>query len=216
MSLEELGDPASEAVEVAGQDLLSRACQVLEDRLLEREPALGGGAGPAPLRRTKWRSLDLLTRFGYIRLTRWQMRDLQGRYHEPLDTPSWACSRASTSARGLPWRGCGPRPDPPGKSIAGPLSYSAPSYASHQRRDQPGHVAWERLELGIRVGGVLESRISAREKYPETWTKSSPTPARWFLRACGSQLFGLSEPSGVQSANQDACRRHDPVHEVGR
>ena len=36
----------------------------------------------------KQRQLDLLTRFGWIRLKRWQMRDVHGSYSCPLD-PAW-------------------------------------------------------------------------------------------------------------------------------
>jgi hypothetical protein len=65
------------------------------DGLQERDPVLGRRAGPAPVRRNKRRSLDLLTCSGWIRLTRWLLRDVHGRFHQPVDRragngpPAW-------------------------------------------------------------------------------------------------------------------------------
>jgi hypothetical protein len=114
MSMQELEDAVGVAVEEAGRDLLRRACHALEDSWLERRPALNGGAGQTALRRSKRRSLDLLTRFGWIRLSRWQMRDAQGRYHQPLDSllglqprqhaSPWITAQAVALATRLPYR----------------------------------------------------------------------------------------------------------------
>lgn len=114
MSLQELEEAVGVAVGEAGRDLLRRGCQALEDSWLERQSTLGAGGGQTVLRRSKRRSLDLLTRFGWIRLSRWQMRDAEGRYHQPLDSllglqprqhaSPWITAQAVALATRLPYR----------------------------------------------------------------------------------------------------------------
>ena len=91
----------------AGQRLLIALCQDLEQRVLNR-------AGPR-LRSDHRRSRHLLTRFGWIRLERWQVRERDtGRYAYPLDTAlglqprqrasRWVIDAAMALAARLPYR----------------------------------------------------------------------------------------------------------------
>ena len=77
-TLAELEELISDQLQRAGRDLLIAACSALEDGLLENQAA--------DLQPNKRRPRDLLTRFGWIRLSRWSARDRSsGQYHYPLD-----------------------------------------------------------------------------------------------------------------------------------
>lgn len=75
-NMEALEAEIGRALQQAGRDLLAEACRVLEAQLLHER---------SELCRSKRRKLHLLTRFGWIRLSRWQVRDAHGRYFCPLD-----------------------------------------------------------------------------------------------------------------------------------
>ena len=105
MSLEELETRIGQVVKQAANDLLRQACQHMDAKLVETEPAV---------RAVKKRPLHLLTRFGWTRLVRWQVRDAQGCYRCPLDqvlglvagqhTSPWITHRAVALATRLPFR----------------------------------------------------------------------------------------------------------------
>lgn len=105
MSLEELETQIGQLVKQAAHDLLRQACQHMDAELVHNEPAV---------RAVKQRSLHLLTRFGWTKLVRWQVRDAQGRYRCPLDqvlelaagqhTSPWITDRAIGLATRLPFR----------------------------------------------------------------------------------------------------------------
>ena len=105
LSLEELEIRIGQLVKQAAHDLLRQACQHMDAELVHNEPAV---------RAVKKRSLHLLTRFGWTRLVRWQVRDAQGRYHCPLDQllglaagqhiSPWIRDRAIGLATRLPFR----------------------------------------------------------------------------------------------------------------
>jgi hypothetical protein len=106
MSLEALEAEIGQALQRAGQELLVQACHTLEVGLLERQPSR--------LRRGKQRPLHLLTRFGWTRLSRWQMRDQAGTFRCPLDAllglqprqhaSPWVTHQAVALATRLPYR----------------------------------------------------------------------------------------------------------------
>ena len=75
MSLEALEAALAAALAQAGQRLLLAACRAMEE------------TSPSPrMLRHKLRGTHVLTRFGWVRLQRWQVRDPQtGRYACPLD-----------------------------------------------------------------------------------------------------------------------------------
>jgi hypothetical protein len=105
LTLEEMEAQIGDALQQAGRDLLIQVCQVMEAQVLEER---------AELRRSKRRGLHLLTRFGWIRLKRWQMRDAQGRFFCPLDqvlglqprqhASPWITQQAVALATRLPYR----------------------------------------------------------------------------------------------------------------
>lgn len=105
-SLEALEAGIGQALQEAGRRLLSEACRGMEAELLERQGDR--------LRRSKLRPLHLLTRFGWMRLTRWQMRDAGGAYSCPLDgllglgrrqhASPWITNQAVALATRLPYR----------------------------------------------------------------------------------------------------------------
>lgn len=105
-TLKDLEAQICQALRQAGQDLLTQACQVMERNLL--------GSEKPSLRRSKQRSLHLLTRFGWMRLSRWQMCDGQGRFSCPLDAvlglqsrqhaSPWVIDQAVALATRLPFR----------------------------------------------------------------------------------------------------------------
>lgn len=106
MDLEALESQIAQALQQAGQELLVRACQGIEaDMLEQQEPRL---------RRSKRRPLYMLTRFGWLRLRRWQMRDRDGTYFCPLDAllglearqhaSPWISEQAVALATRLPYR----------------------------------------------------------------------------------------------------------------
>jgi len=104
-TLEELEAKIGEALQQAGRELLCEACQHVETQVLEAR---------MELRRSKERGLHLLTRFGWIRLSRWQMRDAQGRFFYALDqalglqprqhASPWITSQAVALATRIPYR----------------------------------------------------------------------------------------------------------------
>jgi len=103
--MEELEARIGEALQVAGRELLRQACDLVERHVL----ATGQG-----LRRSKRRGLHLLTRFGWMRLSRWQMRDAQARFFYPLDralglqprqhASPWVTKQAVALATRIPYR----------------------------------------------------------------------------------------------------------------
>jgi hypothetical protein len=106
MSLEALESRIGQALQEAGRRLLAEACRATEAILLERDGER--------MRRSKQRSLHLLTRFGWMRLSRWQMRNVDGRSCCPLDAvlglqprhhaSPWITSQAVALATRLPFR----------------------------------------------------------------------------------------------------------------
>jgi hypothetical protein len=106
VSLQDLEREIGEALKQAGQQLLLQACQVLEDQLLEQEKGW--------YLRDKRRPRHLLTRFGWIRLHRWQARKRDGGYCRPLDerlglephlhASPWIIAQAVALATRLPYR----------------------------------------------------------------------------------------------------------------
>ncbi len=100
MCSDELEDPVDKAVEQAGRTSGARF-------------RLGSWCRGQPLQRC---SLDLLTSFGWIRLTWWQVRDIHGRYHQPLDTLLGLEPRSTSG------RGSARRQWPPGLTRRGRLS----------------------------------------------------------------------------------------------
>ncbi|HLE80473.1 MAG TPA: UPF0236 family protein [Dehalococcoidia bacterium] len=106
IALEALEEEIAQVVEAAGRQLLLRACKAMEAAHLQRQAA--------SLRRDKQRPLDLLTRFGWVRLMRWQVRGPDGGYHRPLDelvglhshqhASPWITSQAVALATRLPYR----------------------------------------------------------------------------------------------------------------
>jgi hypothetical protein len=106
MNLQDLEHEIGGALKQAGQQLLLQACQSLEDQLLEQEKGR--------YRRDKRRKLHLLTRFGWIRLERWQMRKREGGYCRPLDellglkarqtASPWIIAQSIALATRLPYR----------------------------------------------------------------------------------------------------------------
>lgn len=105
-SLEELEARVGQAVQRAGCHLLGEACRQMETELLQ--------ASGSDLRRRKRRGLHLLTRFGWMRLERWQVRGDDGRYHYALDrllgleprqhASPWIIDRAVSLATRIPYR----------------------------------------------------------------------------------------------------------------
>ena len=79
-TLGEVEQRVAEAVQAAGRELLVAACAALEEvvvRVLTRR---------GQVQRVKTRPLDMLSRFGWVRLVRCQVVDLkEGRYRCPLD-----------------------------------------------------------------------------------------------------------------------------------
>lgn len=100
-----LEDHIGETLKEAGRDLLVQACKVMEAQVMEER---------SELRRSKRRGLHLLTRFGWMRMKRWQMRDRQGRFFCPLDqvlglqprqhASPWVTEHAVALATRLPYR----------------------------------------------------------------------------------------------------------------
>jgi hypothetical protein len=104
MKLEELEQEIGKVLQQAGQQLLLQACQALEDQLMAQDKYL----------RDKRRHLHLLTRFGWIRLHRWQARRKNGGYCRPLDemlgleprqhASPWIVEQSIALATRLPYR----------------------------------------------------------------------------------------------------------------
>lgn len=106
LNLEALEDRIAHATQQAGQESLWQACKAMEATLLNRRK-------PGE-HRNKRRSLHLLTRFGWIRLCRWQVRNANGNYHYPLDgvlellprqyASPWITAKAVALATRIPYR----------------------------------------------------------------------------------------------------------------
>jgi hypothetical protein len=106
MNLKELEQEIGKTLQQAGQQLLLQACQVLEDQLMEQEKGR--------YIRNKRRQLHMLTRFGWIRLARWQARKREGGYCRPLDellgleprqhASPWIVDQAVALATRMPYR----------------------------------------------------------------------------------------------------------------
>lgn len=106
MNLQDLEHEIGDALKQAGRQLLLQACQALEAQLLEQEKGR--------YCRDKRRNLHLLTRFGWIRLERWQMRKREGGYCRPLDeqlgleprqtASPWILGQSIALATRLPYR----------------------------------------------------------------------------------------------------------------
>jgi hypothetical protein len=106
MSLETIENSIGHALQQAGQVLLKQACYAMDTTLIHSKDN--------GLRKCKQRQLDMLTRFGWIRLKRWQMRDVHGKYSCPLDamlglTPRqhaspWIIKQAVALATRIPYR----------------------------------------------------------------------------------------------------------------
>ncbi|MGA9532792.1 MAG: hypothetical protein WBR18_08770, partial [Anaerolineales bacterium] len=77
LTLEALSDQIGVALQQAGKELLMQCCQAIEAQTLALQ---------APgVQRRKRRGRHLLTRFGWIRLQRWQTSDPDNGYSCPLD-----------------------------------------------------------------------------------------------------------------------------------
>lgn len=106
MTLEDLESEIGQALKNAGQHLVAQVCQAMEAEILEQE-------GSKYLR-DKRRTLDLLKRFGWIRLYRCQMREKGGGYCRPLDklpglelrqhASPWVIGQSVALATRLPYR----------------------------------------------------------------------------------------------------------------
>jgi hypothetical protein len=107
VSLQSLEAAVAEALGKAGRELLLAACAAVERNLFE-------SAGKRWLR-NKRRPLDLLTRFGWVRLERWQVQHRSTRrYHSPLDdvlqlaprqhASPWVLAQAVALATRIPYR----------------------------------------------------------------------------------------------------------------
>lgn len=108
-TLGEVEQGIAEAVQAAGRELLVRASQALE------EGAMAALRGRGQVQRVKVRALDILTRFGWVRLGRCQVVDLRlGRYRCPLDevlglrprqhASPWVLAQAVALASRIPYR----------------------------------------------------------------------------------------------------------------
>jgi hypothetical protein len=106
MNLESIEDAIGHALQQAGQDLLKQTFHAMETMFMQsREKGL---------QKCKKRQLDMLTRFGWIRLKRWQMRDIHGKYSYPLDAilemaprqhaSPWITNQAVALATRIPYR----------------------------------------------------------------------------------------------------------------
>lgn len=106
-TLDEVEKVLADELRRAGQRLLVALCQELETDVLQQ-------AG-ASLRSDHRRARHLLTRFGWIRLERWQVREREsGRYAYPLDNAlglqprqrasRWVIDAAMALAARLPYR----------------------------------------------------------------------------------------------------------------
>jgi len=106
MTLEELEQEIGQVLQQAGQQLLLKACQVMETQIMGREKG--------SYLQDKRRPLHLLTRFGWIQLHRWQARKKDGGYCRPLDkllaleprqhASPWIIEQAVALATRLPYR----------------------------------------------------------------------------------------------------------------
>lgn len=107
MSLEALEAAVAEAVGRAGRELVIAGCQAMEAEALERAGRRVG--------RDKRRPLDLLTRFGWVRLERWYVQErATGAYRYPLDgelglrprqhASPWVVALAVALATRVPYR----------------------------------------------------------------------------------------------------------------
>jgi hypothetical protein len=77
LNMEELEGQIAELLQQAGKELTRKGCEQMDKQLLEANP---------DLRRVKRRGLQFLSRFGWMKLVRWQTRDQEGRYRYPLNT----------------------------------------------------------------------------------------------------------------------------------
>lgn len=107
MSLQDLEASAAEVLQQAGRELLVAGCAAMEAQVLER--------GRERWYRNKRRPLDLLSRFGWIRLERWHVQERGvGRYQYPLDrilglaprqhASAWVVAQAVALATRVPYR----------------------------------------------------------------------------------------------------------------
>jgi hypothetical protein len=106
LTLEAVSDQIGAALQEAGRELLTQACQVIESQALEAQ-----GAG---VQRRKRRGRHLLTRFGWMTLKRWQTWDPENGYTYPLDhalglrrqdrASPWVLRQAVALATRLPYR----------------------------------------------------------------------------------------------------------------
>jgi hypothetical protein len=107
MTLAELEAAVWSSVQVAARDAIVRGCQIIEADAQARI------SGSVTLDRR--RPLDLLTRFGWVRLLRWYQKDRdRGGYHYPLDavlglaprqhSSPWVIAQASMLAAKLSYR----------------------------------------------------------------------------------------------------------------
>jgi len=108
-TLAEVEQGIAQALQAAGRELLVRASQALE------EGAMAVLRGRGQVQRVKVRTLDILTRFGWVRLHRYQVIDLRlGRYRCPLDevlglrprqhASPWVLAQAVGLASRIPYR----------------------------------------------------------------------------------------------------------------
>jgi len=88
-SFENIEQQIQEQLKIAGNELLQKVIQVHEEALLKGKQ----------YQKCKYRGRYILTRFGWLRLHRWQVRDAQRNYFFPLDKQLELPSRQNVS----PW-----------------------------------------------------------------------------------------------------------------
>lgn len=107
VTLETLEGTVAQAVAKVGRDMVVAGCRAIEERVMAREGR--------QLRRDKQRPLDLLTRFGWVKLWRWYGREeATGEYRYLLDerlglrsrqhASPWVVAQAVALATRLPYR----------------------------------------------------------------------------------------------------------------
>lgn len=107
LSFEALEATVAKVMVEAGRKLVVASCRAMEGKITDE---LGPG-----VRREKLRPLDMLTRFGWIKLQRWYVYDrTKGEYRYPLDellglrprqhASPWAIAQAAALATRMPYR----------------------------------------------------------------------------------------------------------------
>lgn len=161
-TLAELEDQIADLLQEKGRQLLIAACATLEERLLEDQ------AGD--LQPNKRRPRDLLTRFGWVRLNRWSVRDrASGQYHYPLDEAVAMEPRQHASPWVVRWA----------VELAAKLSYrEATALLTHLIGTQVDHrTVWGWVQDAGREPGNGEAAVHGNGKGKEDGASQRP-PSR--------------------------------------